>query len=623
VADLKKGEFLEKIEPYKLKVPVGDRSGAILEPLLTDQWFVKTKPLAKKAIEVVENGKIKFVPETWTKVYLQWLYNIEDWCISRQLIWGHRIPAWYDEKGNVYVAADEEAARTEYKINPETKLTQDSDVLDTWFSSALWPFSTLGWPEQTKELKTFYPTNVLVTGFDIIFFWVARMVMMGLKFTDEIPFKEVYITGLIRDHEGQKMSKSKGNILDPIDLVDGIEIEELIAKRSTSLMQPQMQQKIIAATKKEFPNGIKAHGMDALRFTFCALASPCRDINFDIQRLTGYRNFCNKLWNAARFVLMNQQQAQNKNKTLADQWILSRLQRVITQTHKTIENYRFDLLTQKTYEFIWHEYCDWYIELYKAEQNSNITIIEVLETLLRLVHPIMPFISEEIWQQLAPILKIDGETIMLQKYPEADVDQTNIAAEEKIEWMQKIANGVRNIRGEMNFSPKIELQLILNKGNNKTKEFLQQTSHYLTKIANIKSISWQKDNCSPPTSSRGLTAGSSDRILKTCLDSRLRGNDVRAVTQKEQLPACATFLVDDLEIYIPIEGIIDLNVEKERLNKEITKLAKERDRSQNKLNNENYVKNAPADLVQQEQQKLQEKNQMLTKLKQRLELLNN
>lgn len=583
VEDLKTGNFLVKIEPYKIKVPKCDRTDAIIEPYLTDQWFMSMKTLAKPAIDAVINGDIKFIPENWSKTYLQWLENIEDWCISRQLWWGHRIPAWYDEAKNIYVGNDENEVRQKYKLSADIKLTQDTDVLDTWFSSSLWPFVTLGWSQKKSELKTFYPTSVLVTGFDIIFFWVARMVMMGLKLVGKVPFKEVYITGLIRDSEGQKMSKSRGNVLDPIDLVDGISLEGLVAKRTEGLMQPTLAKKIEQATRREFPSGIKGYGMDALRFTYCALASTGRDINFDINRLEGYRNFCNKIWNAARFVLMQQKVEKPQLKmqpSLADRWIVSRLQRTFFAACETINNYRFDLLAYNLYDFIWHEYCDWYLELCKAEEHVSPTMVMTLENALRLIHPIMPFISEEIWQQVKVLADKKGNTIMQQPYPEFDKKQIDENAEEVVTWFKKVVIGIRNIRGEMDIAPSKSVQLLLKKGTAADKKLLKQCEHYLMKLANLEKIEWIREDA--------------------------------------KLSSAATALVGDLELYVPFADLIDLEVERERLNKEIVKLQKDIELLSGRLNNVSFIEKAPQEIVQNEKTKLQEKQSALTKLLQRL-----
>lgn len=628
LADLKALDLLIKTERHQLKIPKGDRSGAIIEPYLTYQWFVKAKELAGPAIEVVKTGKIKFIPENWSKIYFQWLENIEDWCISRQLWWGHRIPAWYDEKGNVYVGHNEKEIREKHKLE-NTKLTQDEDVLDTWFSSALWPFSTLGWPQQTEDFKTFYPTSVLATGFDIIFFWVARMVMMGLKFTDKIPFKEIYITGLIRDSKGQKMSKSKGNVLDPVDLIDGITLEALVAKRTSHLMQQHRAKEIEQHTRAEFPNGIPAFGADALRFTFCALATTSRDINFDVGRLEGYRNFCTKIWNAARYVLMqlegfedainrvstiNRQQVfpttveprsissatvktrfiasqASQELSLVDRWIQSELNQTIQKVITEFDNYRFDLITQAIYDFTWHEFCDWYLELCKpiliSEQSNaalkngtRTTLLTVLETLLRLMHPFMPFITEEIWQHVAQKMNITGSSIMIQKYPQFDTAKIDENATAEINWLKKVILAIRNIRGEMNLSPTKPLPLLLNKGTTQDKERINQLKQYLIFLARLESIAWIENGA--------------------------------------QAPASASAIIDNLEIHIPMANLIDKNAEIARLTKEINKLQQETDRISGKLNNANYVAKAPADVVAKDQQKLTENTELLAKLKEKL-----
>ncbi|MDO9138696.1 MAG: valine--tRNA ligase, partial [Methylobacter sp.] len=493
VADLEAAGLLEKIADHKLMVPRGDRSNSVIEPLLTDQWYVRVAPLAEPAIAAVENGDIKFVPDNWKNTYFEWMRNIQDWCISRQIWWGHRIPAWYDEMGNVYVGNSEQAIRAKHKLPDDFVLNQDEDVLDTWFSSALWPFSTLGWPEQTPELAKHYPTSVLVTGFDIIFFWVARMIMMGLKFQGEVPFKEVYIHGLVRDAEGQKMSKSKGNVLDPIDIIDGIGLEDLVAKRISGMMQPHLAKKIEQDTRKHFPDGIQSYGTDALRFTFASLASTGRDIRFDLARTEGYRNFCNKLWNAARFVLMNTEEQDNGlsgepcQYSQVDRWITSRLQQVTAVTSNAIENYRFDLAAQAIYDFTWNEYCDWYLELAKISLHSNNaalqrgtrkTLLTVLESILRLAHPIMPFITEEIWQRVAPLAGTAGDTIMLQPYPVADETLIDSKAIAETSWVMSFILGVRRIRGEMNIAPGKPLSVLLQNGTYSDQQSLDNNLMY-------------------------------------------------------------------------------------------------------------------------------------------------
>ncbi len=588
VTDLDALGLLEKIEPHKLMVPRGDRSGTVIEPYLTDQWFVKAGPLAEPAIDVVKTGKIKFVPQNWEKTYFEWMNNIEDWCISRQIWWGHRIPAWYDDEGNIYVANDEVSAREKYKLADDLVLRQDEDVLDTWFSSALWPFSTLGWPQKTPELETFYPTSVLITGFDIIFFWVARMVMMGLKFMDDVPFKEIYIHGLVRDSHGQKMSKSKGNVLDPIDLIDGIDLETLVAKRATGLMQPKMQAKIEKQTRKDFPDGIPSYGTDALRFTFAALASTGRDINFDLGRTEGYRNFCNKIWNAARYVLMNTegkdcgQEGGEVELFTADHWIISRLQETEAEVERAFGDYRLDRAANAIYEFTWNEYCDWYLELSKPVLNSEDsseaalrgtrrTLVRVLETLLRLSHPIMPFITEEIWQMIAPLAgkPLEAEhSIMLEPFPIADESKIDATAAEEMEWVKAFILGIRSIRGEMDIAPGKPLAILVQDASREDQARLESHRATLNTLARLDSI----EILAPETAA----------------------------------PESATALVGNMKILIPMAGLIDKEAELQRLNKEISKTEGEIKRLEGKLNNANFVERAPEAVVAKERGKLEE-----------------
>jgi valyl-tRNA synthetase len=590
LADLEALQLIEKIQPHTLQIPRADRSGAIIEPYLTEQWYIKAKPLAEPAIAAVKNGEIQFVPENWTKTYFQWLENIEDWCISRQLWWGHRIPAWYDEAGNIYVGESEAQVRAQHQLGDAISLRQDDDVLDTWFSASLWPFVTLGWPEKTPELETFYPTQVLVTGFDILFFWVARMVMMGLKFKGAVPFKTVYITGLIRDSEGQKMSKSKGNVLDPIDLIEGIDLDALTQKRVYGLMQPDKAKKIEAATRRDFPAGIAAFGTDALRFTYCALANTGRDIRFDMARLEGYRNFCNKLWNAARYVLMHTENVviptQAPIYSLADRWIRSQLQQTIQNVTQHFADYRFDLLAQTLYEFTWNAYCDWYLEFSKPilmgentpeaeKKGTRETLRYVLETILRLIHPIMPFISEEIWQRVAPPA-LSGESIMQQPYPTLDSSQRDPAATADIDWLQKMVLQLRQIRSQMHISPKKSIPLLLQKGGTQDKARLARNTHFLQTLAKLESIAWLEETQTPPPSAMGL--------------------------------------VEDLELFIPLAGLIDTHAELARLEKEFSVLEKESLRIQTKLNNTHYIAKAPAEVVQKEQEKHQEIKSAMEKI---------
>ena len=594
VDDLKALDLIEKIEDHRLMVPRGDRSHSVIEPLLTDQWYVKVAPLAAEAVKVVEEGKIRFVPDNWKNTYFDWMHRIEDWCISRQIWWGHRIPAWYDDAGKVYVGRSEAEVRETHQLSSDILLRQDEDVLDTWFSSALWPFSTLGWPTQTAALQTFYPTSVLVTGFDIIFFWVARMIMMGLKFMGEVPFREVYIHGLVRDVHGQKMSKSKGNVLDPIDLIDGIDLESLVRKRTTGLMQPEMAKSIEKQTRAEFPDGIKPYGTDALRFTFAALASTGRDINFDTGRIEGYRNFCNKLWNAARYVLMNTEgkdcasDNQQVELSLADRWILSRLERTVASMNESIQGYRFDLAAQALYDFTWNEYCDWYLELSKPvltggeatelqTRGTRQTLLRVLETLLRLAHPIMPYISEEIWQRVAPLAGISGPTIMRQPYPQPDSNGLDCEAEDEMHWVMEFIIGIRKIRSGMNIAPSKPLPVLLQNGSSEDRQRLQRNSMFLARLARTESITWLEAN--------------------------------------ESTPESATSLLGEMRILVPMAGLIDKEAELARLEREMAKLTKEIERTNDKLGNANFTAKAPAELVTKERQRLAEAETALNQLR--------
>jgi valyl-tRNA synthetase len=583
VADLEREGLIEKIEPYKLMVPRGDRSHAVIEPYLTDQWYVRIAPLAEPAITAVADGRIRFVPEGWAKTYYEWMRNIQDWCISRQLWWGHRIPAWYDETGKIFVGRDETDIRKKYQLDDKTNLKQDDDVLDTWFSSALWPFSTLGWPERTPELQTFYPTNVLITGFDIIFFWVGRMIMMGLKFMGDVPFREVYITGLIRDEHGQKMSKSKGNILDPLDLIDGIGLDALIKKRTSGLMHPQDAPRIAAATRAEFPDGIQAYGTDALRFTFAALASNTRDINFDTGRIGGYRNFCNKLWNAARYVLLNVENAGldltqgDKTFGLAERWINTRLAQTIAQVTEGMRDYRFDLAAQSIYDFTWNEYCDWYVELSKTTLAGNAvpeatvrgalyTLVNVLEILLRLLHPFMPFITEELWQKLTPALGSQRDTIMLRPYPAAGDVASDDGALAEMNWIKSFIVGVRRIRAERDIPPGKKLPVRIKGGNADEKTWLERNRSYVQTLARIESI---------------------------------------AVTNIDPEDA-AVALAGDMTLLVPLAEIIDPRVELAKLDKELVRLKSNKSRLEAKLANPDFIGRAPPAVVEKERQRLEE-----------------
>ncbi|UKH19034.1 valine--tRNA ligase [Actinobacillus pleuropneumoniae] len=603
VADFEALGLLDEIKPHDLKVPYGDRGGVPIEPMLTDQWYVSVKPLAEVATKAVEDGEIQFVPKQYENLYFSWMRDIQDWCISRQLWWGHRIPAWYDEAGNVYVARSEEEVRQKHNLPADLALRQDEDVLDTWFSSGLWTFSTLGWPEQTKELKMFHPTDVLITGFDIIFFWVARMIMFTMHFVKDengkpqVPFKTVYVTGLIRDEQGQKMSKSKGNVLDPIDMIDGISLEDLLEKRTGNMMQPQLAEKIAKATRKEFENGIAAHGTDALRFTLAALASNGRDINWDMKRLEGYRNFCNKLWNASRFVLTNDKldlSAGEVEYSLADRWIESKFNRTVGEFREALSQYRFDLAANAIYDFTWNEFCDWYLELTKPvfangteaqKRGASQTLVRVLEKLLRLAHPIMPFITEEIWQKVKGFAGIDADTIMLQPFPKVVKSELDESAEMQIGWIKELIIAVRNIRAESNIAPSKGLEFLVRNVSDEQRKILAEN----------------------------------DRLLKAMakLDS------VQVLSADKTAPLSVAKLVGNVEVLIPMAGFINKEAELARLTKEIEKMRGEITRIENKLGNEAFVAKAPEAVIAKEREKMQEYQNGLEKLQTQYQAIEN
>ncbi|HBH65673.1 valine--tRNA ligase [Erwinia persicina] len=589
--------LLDEIKPHDLTVPYGDRGGVVIEPMLTDQWYVRTAPLAKVAVEAVEQGEIQFVPKQYENMYFSWMRDIQDWCISRQLWWGHRIPAWYDAEGNVYVARNEAEARAENNIAADVVLTQDEDVLDTWFSSGLWTFSTLGWPENTEALRTFHPTSVLVSGFDIIFFWIARMIMLTMHFIKDedgkpqVPFKTVYMTGLIRDDEGQKMSKSKGNVIDPLDMVDGISLEDLLEKRTGNMMQPQLAEKIRKRTEKQFPNGIEPHGTDALRFTLAALASTGRDINWDMKRLEGYRNFCNKLWNASRFVLMNTAEHDcgfnggELELSLADRWILAEFNETVKAYRAALDSYRFDIAANILYEFTWNQFCDWYLELAKPVMNGGSeaqlrgtrnTLVTVLEALLRLAHPIIPFITETIWQQVKALKNISDDTIMLQPMPEFSESRVDAAAMTDTEWMKQAIVAVRNIRNEMNISPAKPLDVMLRGASADVVRRVNDNHNFLKTLARLETLEL-------------LPAG-------------------------EKGPVSVTKLVDGAELLIPMADLVDKAAELERLAKEVLKLDVEMEKITTKLGNEGFVARAPEAVVAKERERLADFEQAKIKL---------
>jgi valyl-tRNA synthetase len=595
VADLESAGMLERIEPHKLMVPRGDRSGTVLEPWLTDQWYVSIEPLARPAIEAVEQGRIRFVPGNWDRTYYEWMRNIKDWCISRQLWWGHRIPAWYDADGEVYVGRSEQEVRDRHGLATDVTLTQDEDVLDTWFSSALWPFSTLGWPESTVDLGRYYPTSVLVTGFDIIFFWVARMIMMGLKFTGEVPFREVYIHGLIRDHEGQKMSKSKGNVLDPLDIVDGIDLESLVAKRTSGLMQPQLAPAIDKSTRRQFPEGIAAFGTDALRFTFASLATQSRDLRFDLGRVEGYRNFCNKLWNASRYVLLATAEDDGTDPgelSLADRWILSRMDAAVGAVHAGFRDYRLDLAAQAAYEFTWYEFCDWYLELSKAVLQSETatpaqrrgtrrTLAGTLEALLRLLHPLMPFITEEIWQRVVARAGRHGATIMREPFPMPSERGVDAEVEAAMRWTMDFILGIRQIRGEMDIAPSVRFDVLLQDASAADIGRYGTNARFIDRLANI--------------------------------------GTARPLAPGETPPQSAAALLGDMKILVPMAGLIDVDAELARLAKRRDKVIQELARAEGKLGNARFVGNAPAEVVEQERSRVTDFKRELEQLDAQLE----
>lgn len=579
--------LLEEIKAHDLTVPYGDRGGVVIEPMLTDQWYVRAAVLAKPAVEAVEDGRIQFVPKQYENMYFSWMRDIQDWCISRQLWWGHRIPAWYDANGNVYVGRTEAEVRSENNLADDVVLNQDEDVLDTWFSSGLWTFSTLGWPEQTPDLKAFHPSSVMVSGFDIIFFWIARMIMLTMHFIkdedgkSQVPFHTVYMTGLIRDEEGQKMSKSKGNVIDPLDMVDGISLDALLEKRTGNMMQPQLAEKIRKRTEKQFPNGIEPHGTDALRFTLAALASTGRDINWDMKRLEGYRNFCNKLWNASRFVLMNTEDqdcgfgAGEKVLSLADRWILAEFNRTVKAYREALDGYRFDIAANILYEFTWNQFCDWYLELTKPVMNGGSeaelrgtrhTLVTVLEALLRLAHPIIPFITETIWLRVKALKGISADTIMLQPFPEFDAAQEDTLALNDLEWIKQAIIAVRNIRAEMNIAPGKPLEVLLRDVTAEAQRRVEENRSFIQTLARLESITL-------------LPAG-------------------------DKGPVSVTKLIEGAELLIPMAGLIDKAAELDRLAKEVAKIEAEIERIESKLSNEGFVARAPEAVVAKEREKL-------------------
>jgi len=585
-----------KDEDYSTTVPIGGRSGEIIEPLLTNQWFMKMKDIVVPAIDAVKNSNIKFVPKNWEKIYFNWLDNIEDWCISRQIWWGHRIPAWYDEENNIYVGESEEYIRVKYNISDSITLTQDNDVLDTWFSSSLWPFSTLGWPDQTRELENFYPTSVLVTGFDIIFFWVARMIMMGMKFMDRVPFKTIYIHGLVRDSDGKKMSKSVGNVIDPIDVIDGIKQSDLIEKRISNLVQPQLKDKIAKRTKEEFPNGIDSFGADALRFCFCALASTGRDINFDLKRIEGYRNFCNKLWNASRYVLMTSENVEYLNKvdfdklTTYEKYLLIKLDNIVTEYKRNCTTYRFDLMASSLYSFIWNEYCDWYLEISKVQihdgnEYSKSFLLYTLQIILKLCHPIIPYITEEIWSEMYKLDYTKESLLMNSKFPSQQKIFNDIEIEREIEMVKDIINSIRKTRSDLNIHPKTLLDIYCISDKENLLANIKNNKNIIHSLSKVKSINYEIDS--------------------------------------EAIKDCITVSVRDLIIYIPIKDTVNVDDETNRLRKKINEIESALIKVNNKLDNKNFIEKAPSNVIKENTDKQKVYQQELIDLKNLLDKLSN
>ena len=585
-----------KDEDYSTTVPIGGRSGEIIEPLLTNQWFMKMKDIVVPAIDAVKNSNIKFVPKNWEKIYFNWLDNIEDWCISRQIWWGHRIPAWYDEENNIYVGESEEYIRDKYNISDSITLAQDNDVLDTWFSSSLWPFSTLGWPDKTKELENFYPTSVLVTGFDIIFFWVARMIMMGMKFMDRVPFKTIYIHGLVRDSDGKKMSKSVGNVIDPIDVIDGIKQSDLIEKRISNLVQPQLKDKIAKRTKEEFPNGIDSFGADALRFCFCALASTGRDINFDLKRIEGYRNFCNKLWNASRYVLMTSENVEYLNKvdfdklTTYEKYLLIKLDNIVTEYKRNCTTYRFDLMASSLYSFIWNEYCDWYLEISKVQihdgnEYSKSFLLYTLQIILKLCHPIIPYITEEIWSEMYKLDYTKESLLMNSKFPSQQKIFNDIEIEREIEIVKDIINSIRKTRSDLNIHPKTLLDIYCISDKENLLANIKNNKNIIHSLSKVKSINYEIDS----------------GAIKDCI----------------------TVSVKDLIIYIPIKDTVNVDDETNRLRKKINEIESALIKVNNKLDNKNFIEKAPSNVIKENTDKQKVYQQELIDLKNLLDKLSN